>query len=187
MFNPSNYSTAEQTPGNLVVTARGSSLFGPGWLIGIPLGALLIAFLVAGSVRRLYASNAVRYPSATVESPDAKVRFFYRLFPAIGIGAAALFYGIGYTSGSITLNRSTNTATMTGKMTAFLPAQHRTVALDSITDATLDQKPNSRRIRLEGTHGQDLAFPIWSDRAGQQEAVDAINRFLQNGSKERQP
>ena len=102
----------------------------------------------------------------------------------IGVGAAIFFYAIGYTSGSITLDRSTNTATMTGKVTAFLPAQHRTVALDSIADATLDEKPNSRRIRLEVTHGQDLAFPVWSDRAGQQEAVDAINRFLQNGLQE---
>ncbi len=76
---------------------------------------------------------------------------------------------------------------MTGKMTAFLPAQHHAVPLATITDATLDEKPNSRRIRLEVTHGQDLSFPIWSDRAGQQEAFNAINQFLHNGQQEKQP
>ena len=98
-----------------------------------------------------------------------------------GVGGALFFWAVGYTSGSIELNRSTNTATITGRMTAFLPAQHRTVSLQSVAEATLDQKPNSRRIRLEVDQGQDLAFPIWSDRPGQQEAVDAINQFLQKG------
>ena len=83
-----------------------------------------------------------------------------------------------YTSGSIDLDRSTNQATMTGRMTAFLPAQKHSVDLSSINNAVLDEKPNSRRIRLVVSRGRDLAFPIWSSRAGQDEAVEAINEFL---------
>ena len=72
--------------------------------------------------------------------------------------------------------------TILTKGEAWLLGQH-TVPLNSITDATLDEKPNARRIRLEVTQGQDLAFPIWSDRRGQQEAVDAIKQFVQSGAR----
>jgi hypothetical protein len=182
MFGSSNYSTVGQGSGHLLVSAPGTSLFGPLWIIGIPIFMLLVAFLVAGSLRRNYVKNVAKYPQLTIKSVEPNIRFCYRLFSVIGVGGAIFFWALGYSSGSIELDRSTNTATINGKMTAFLPAQHRTVPLQSVTNATLDYKPNSRRIRLEVSHGQDLAFPIWSDRDGQDKAVDAINQFLQAGT-----
>ena len=68
-------------------------------------------------------------------------------------------------------------------MTAFLPARSQTVSLGNVDHATLDAKPNSRRIRLEMNHGSDVAFPIWSSRGGQDEAVRAINAFLGQASR----
>lgn len=180
MFGPSGYSAVEQGSGHLIVAAPGTSLFGAGWVVGFLAGSLLLAFLIAGSVRRNSIKLAAKYPQLSIPSPAKNIRLIYRITPAAGIVAALFFYAVGYTSGSITLDRSTNTAALTARMTAFLPAQHRTVALQSVTGATLDEKPNSRRIRLEVSGGHDLAFPIWTDRPGQEEAVDAINRFLQS-------
>ena len=51
MFDSSDYSCTQPAPGQLQVSAPGTSLFGVAWVIGIPLGALLIAFLVAGSLK----------------------------------------------------------------------------------------------------------------------------------------
>ena len=112
-----------------------------------------------------------------------KIRLSYYIGAAVTFGAPLLFYCIGYTSGSLDLDKSTNKVSLTAKMTAFLPAQTRTIGLDSVQSAVLDYKPNSRRIRLNVSNGQDLAYPIWSDRPGQQEAVDAINLFLQGSHK----
>ena len=178
MFGPNTYTALQQGSGHLLVSAPGTSLFGIWWLIGIPCFSVITAALIQGTLQRNYAKSVRQYPQLTIKPPTQDIRSMYGLFTVVGIGAALFFWAVGYTSGSLDLNRSTNTATMTGRMTAFLPAQKRTVPLNLVTDATLDKKPNSRRIRLEVTHGQDLAFPIWSDRPGQAQAVDAINQFL---------
>ncbi len=107
-------------------------------------------------------------------------------FWLIGIGGMLacllLFWAVSYSSGSIVLDRSSNSAVVQARMTFFLPAQTQSTRLDNIERAVLEYKPNARRIRLIANHGSDLAYPLWSGRPGQQEAVNAINSFL--GAKE---
>ena len=91
MFSPSSYSVVEQSAGHLIVTAPGTSLFGIGWLIGIPIGSLLLAFLIAGSLRRNYIKNVALYPQLSIESPAPNIRSTYRIIPAIGVGTAIFF------------------------------------------------------------------------------------------------
>jgi hypothetical protein len=83
-----------------------------------------------------------------------------------------------YTSGSDDLDQTSGVATMSAKMTMFLPSQTQTTPLSSLTGAVLDFKQNARRIRLTASNGNDMSYPTWCDRRGQQEAVQAINRFL---------
>ena len=111
MFAPAEYSTAQEAPGQFLISTPGHSWIGPVWFVGIPLAALLIAFLVTGATRLDYVNSVAQHPQPTIT-------------------------------------------------------------------AILDQKPNYRRMRLKVFQGDDLAFPVWSDRAGQQEAV---NQFLQAG------
>ena len=97
---------------------------------------------------------------------------------AVIAGIDAAQQRIAYSSGSTELDRRSNLATMRAKFTAFLPAGTGSIPLSSVDQATLEAIPNARRIRLIANNGKDLAFPLWTSRAGQAEAVGAINRFL---------
>ncbi len=178
MFESNVYTTTHSVPGHLTVSAPGSSLFGLWWVIFCLVLTPLLYLAVARSVRRTDAENRIKYPQLDLASSTASLAKLRNISAVLTLCVPVFFYCIGYTSGSIDLDRSTNQATMTGRMTAFLPAQKHSVDLSSINNAVLDEKPNSRRIRLVVSRGRDLAFPIWSSRAGQDEAVEAINEFL---------
>lgn len=96
----------------------------------------------------------------------------------IGFFSIGVWSLLAYSSGSIELDRRTNLATVRAKMTAFLPAETASMPLSAVDEATLESQPNARRIRLVGNGGEDLAYALWTSRAGQAEAVRAINRFL---------
>jgi hypothetical protein len=163
----------------LTVTVPPSSLFAS-W-IGLAIFLVLpISFLlVLHAAKRSEEKLRTQYPGHDSRSFEKRLRAGYVAFAAITIGTPLFFLAVGYSKGSIVLDRVTNRATVTTKMTAFLPSQLQSVDLTSVTGATLDFKPNSRRIRLNVTNGPDLAYPLWSDRAGQDKAVDAINHFLE--------
>jgi hypothetical protein len=172
VFADSAYVVTEVTPHHLLVTVPGSSL-GSSWLSLV----LLVIFLVmtyatSRTVWRLYQQE---------KSPEALRAYVWRYrVLGMGIGCAGLgvFWLVGYSSGSIELDRRSNLATMRAKFTAFLPAETGSVPLSDVDKATLDAKPNARRIRLVTNDGAGLGYPLWSDRQGQAEAVRAINRFL---------
>ena len=167
-----------QQPDRLTIAVPPSSLFAS-WIGLIIFLILPISFyLVLRTARHSEERLRAQYPSHDSNDFDRRYRLTRSGFWVISICAPLFFLAVGYSSGSIVLDRSTNRAIVTSKMTAFLPSQLRSVDLSSVTDAILDEKPNSRRIRLEVSHGQDLTYPMWSDRAGQEEAVNAINRFL---------
>ncbi|MGO4212665.1 hypothetical protein AB4043_17800, partial [Terriglobus sp. YAF25] len=100
--------------------------------------------------------------------------------------ALALFWAASYTSGSIALDRSAGTVAMQWRMSLFLPVRTNTGELKDLEEAVLDTKPNSGRIRLVARTGRDLAYPIWSHRSGQDEAVRTINQFLNASTEGRQ-
>lgn len=163
----------------LTVTVPPSSLFAS-W-IGLAIFLVLpISFLlVLHSAKRSEENLRAKYPGHDSRNFDKRLRAGYIAFVTIAICAPLFFLAVGYTQGSIVLDRATNRAIVRSKMTAFLPSRLQSVDLNSVTGATLDYKPNSRRIRLKVANGSDLAYPVWSDRAGQDEAVDAINHFLE--------
>lgn len=152
-----------QQQDRLVVSAPPTSLFASWLALGIYIGILLFFLLVLRHIKQLLGEI------------DA---FLYKVFGAVVILGPLFFLAIGYNSGSIILDRASNRATVRARMMLFLPAQAKSIDLSSVTNATLDGKPNARRIRLETAHGSDLSYPIWSDRSGQKEAVIAINNFL---------
>jgi hypothetical protein len=162
----------------LTVAVPPASLFASWVGIGVFLILWLSIFFTLHSVKRM--NEKFRRNPLTYRSQDGgkSLRLGYTIGAIVSIGAPLLFLALGYTSGSIVLDRTANRASMTSKMVLFLPSITRSVDLNAVTDARLDQKPNSRRIRLEVSHGRDLAYPMWSDRAGQEEAVNAMNQFL---------
>jgi hypothetical protein len=166
------YQIVSQSPAHLVISVPGASLLS-GWIaLALIVFLGLMIYTTSRSVRTVY--SGIRSPEEV-----ASLVMRYRLIGcAIAVGALGLFWLCAYSSGSIDLDRSANRAVMSSRMTAFLPAQTHSVPLDAVEQAILDTKPNASRIRLLVTHGNDLAYPMWSDRGGQQEAVDAINRFL---------
>lgn len=163
----------------LVVTAPPSSLFASRLGLGIFLLLWISLFWGMSAAKRSMEKLHRKYPQTfDAKNAEKRLRLGYAISTVIGIGTPLLFLAVGYTSGSITLDRNSNRATVTAKMTAFLPSQEHSIDLASVTGAILDEKPNARRIRLEASRGPDLTYPIWSDRRGQEEAVEAMNSFL---------
>lgn len=168
----SNFQILSETPNRITILAPSSSLLSP-WLALVIVAFLaLILFSAGRSTRRVLAS------SKTPAELSSYMLRFWIIGAGIGVGSLVLFWLISYSSGSIVLDRTQNVATMSAKMTAFLPSQSRSVPLESIQRATLDDETNAYRIRLVVVRGNDLSYPTWSDRSGQQEAVEAINQFL---------
>ena len=167
------FQVRESSATHLVITAPGSSML-MSWL-GMFLTVLLVVVV-------LTTSRTVRRVLATDRSPE-QVSTYVRNYRIIGLAGTAgillLFTGLFYSSGSIVLDRGTGIASMSAKMTAFLPTQSVSMPLGDVERASLDAKPNARRIRLFARSGHDIGFPLWSSRPGQQDAVDAINSFLQ--------
>jgi hypothetical protein len=166
------YRIAEESASRLVISVPGASLLA-GWL-GCTLGVILLltVYLTSRTVARV---------TAVEKSPEQAAQFVlrYRIAGvAITAGALLFFWAVSYSSGSITMDRATNQAVVQAKMTAFLPAQTLRAPLADVQSATLDTKPNSRRIRLLTNSGSDVGYPMWSSRTGQDEAVSAINHFL---------
>jgi hypothetical protein len=167
-----------QQPDRLVVTVPPSSLFASWVGLAIFLILPISFYFVLRSVKNSEQRLSAQYPSRDSSDFGRRYHIARTSFVMISIGAPLLFLTVGYSSGSIVLDRTANQASVTSKMILFLPSTTHSVDLNSVTSATLDEKPNSRRIRLEVSRGRDLAYPMWSDRAGQEEAVNAINRFL---------
>ena len=136
------YRIADATPDHLMITVPGTSL-GSSWISVILIAFFLVlAYTTSRSVARVYRA----------EKTALELRAYvwrYRII-VVGIGLAGLgaFWLLGYSSGSIELDRGVNRVTMHSKRTAFLPARTRSLPLSVIERATVDIKPNSARIRL---------------------------------------
>ena len=167
----------DQTPARITISAPSASLLSP-WLV---------LFMSAFFLLILYSASRSMHRTLTSSKSPAELSAYMLRFWVIGsgilLGALGLFWLISSNSGSIVLDRGANMATVRAKMSALLPAQSRTVPLDIVQSATLDFRPNARRIRLLVDHGSDLAYPIWTSRPGQEEAVAAINAFLERTGK----
>ncbi len=169
------FEISKQTSNHLTVSAPGAFLLSPLLALAIVAFFTLILYSASRSARRVLVS------SKTPAELSSYLMRFRLIGSGIGLASLGLFWLISYNSGSIVLDRAENVATMRTRITAFLPARQRSVLLDTVERAILDYKPNARRIRLVVSRGGDLAYPIWSDRPGQQEAVAAINAFLGHG------
>jgi hypothetical protein len=173
-----HFEVLQNTQEHLIIHASGSILLGF-WGIGF---FVLLSFVVwwrAGvTLRKQEAGFRIQYPELPPRDVDTTIRKMHRMAALISVVAIVAWILLSYTSGSIDLDQHTGVATMSAKMTLFLPAQTQTAPLSSLRGAVLDYKPNARRIRLTSSNGDDLSYPTWSDRSGQKEAVDAINRFL---------
>lgn len=183
MFGSSAFQAVQDSPRHLVVSSPGSSMFGAWFLLICLIFFPAIFGLIGRTMKKQDSKLRMQYPNSGIAPVSRKVYLVYLIGSAIAIGAPMFFWAIGYTSGSIDLDALTNKATVRAKMMAFVPAQTRTIDLSLVDRATLDYKPNSRRIRLTTLDGSDLAYPIWSDKPGQQEAVVAINHFLEAQTK----
>lgn len=162
----------DATPDHLMISVPGTSL-GSSWISVVLIAFfLLLAYTTSRSVRRIYVAEK------TPMELRAYVWRYRIIVMTIGLAGLGAFWLLGYSSGSIELDRETNRAMMRSKTTAFLPAQKQSVPLSAVERATLDMKPNSTRIRLITREDSDLGYPMWSDRPGQTEAVKAINHFL---------
>jgi hypothetical protein len=172
MLTQSAYVVSAMTPDHLLITVPPSSLLPP-WLAAVSFAIfVVITYTTSRSVWRVL---------RPLKSPEELHTYVWR-YRATGMGicffSLGTFWLLSSTSGSIELDRRTNLATMRAKFTAFLPAETSSVPLSAVDEATLDGQPNARRIRLVTNDGNDLGYPLWSDRPGQTEAVQAINRFL---------
>jgi hypothetical protein len=173
------YRIADATPDHLMITVPGTSL-GSSWISVILIAFfLLLAYTTSRSVTRIYRA----------EKTPLELRAYvwrYRIIVmTIGLAGLGAFWLLGYSSGSIELDRGANRVTMRSKRTAFLPAQTQSLPLAVVERAALDMKPNSARIRLITREDGDLGYPMWSNRPGQAEAVKAINHFLHPDSVEK--
>ena len=172
------FEVLQDKPRHLLIHAPGSILLGF-WGVGFfVLLSLVVWWPAAVTLRKQEARFRVQYPELPPRDVDTTVRKMYRMAALITAGAVAAWMLLPYTSGSIDLDQSSGVATMSAKMTLFLPAQTQISPLSSLTGAVLDYKPNARRIRLTASNGNDMSYPTWSDRSGQKEAVEAINHFL---------
>ena len=169
--------SVSHTGQHLIVSAPGSSLFSWFLVISIPLIALILLFMLRSQDKKAMELNA-QYPNGIKIDIAKRRTLFYSIAGPSLVALAAIFWAVGYTSASLVMDKPTNTAIMHVKMTAFVPSQEQTIPLSSVTGAVLDYKPNARRIRLTTNSGEDLAFPMWTSRGGQKEAVDAINAFV---------
>ena len=172
MLGSQEFHIAEQSASRLRIIAPGWS-FVQSWVTLVMLAVIApILFFALRSIRKM---------SALDKSPEqvAAIMSRERLL-AVGLIAVSLsiLWMLSYTRGEIDLDRGTNLVTMRSKVTVFLPEQVQTAPLNSVEEAWLDAKPNSRRIRLLRRHGPAITYPIWTDRPGQQQAVDAINSFV---------
>jgi hypothetical protein len=173
-----SFEVLQDRPGHLFVHAPASILLGC-WGVGFFVLLSLVVWWRAGvTLRKQEAGFRVRYPELPPRDIDTTVRKMHRMATLISAGAVVAWVVLSYTSGSIDLDQTSGVATMSAKMTMFLPPQTQTAPLSSLTGAVLDFKPNEGRIRLTASNGNDMSYPTWSDRSGQQEAVQAINRFL---------
>jgi hypothetical protein len=172
MFTNSAFVSTELTPDRLLITMPGSALGWPSLHLFIFSVFLVVTYASSRTVRR------VERPLIAPEKLNAYVWRYRAMMMGIGFLSIGVWSLIGYSSGSIELDRRANLATMRAKMTAFLPAETGSVPLSAVDEATLEAIPNARRIRLISNSGEDLAFPMWTGRAGQAEAVRAINQFL---------
>jgi len=166
------YVVSEITPGHLLITAPGSALGWPWLYIFFFVLFVIITCTTSRSVRR------AERPLIAPEKLDAYVRRYRVIMMGGSFFGLVAFWLVAYSSGSIELDRRDNLATMRAKFTAFLPAETGSMPLSAVDQAILDHQPNARRIRLISKSGADLAFPLWTGRAGQAGAVRAINRFL---------
>ena len=177
MLGSQEFHIAEQSASRLRIVAPGWS-FMQSWIgLVILLLPLVIIYTTSRTVRRVYAME--RSP-AEVAAGLARYRLAGLALLAVAVG---LLWMLSYTRGEIDFDRGTNVVTMRSKMTVFLPERVQTAPLSSVEEAWLDTKPNARRIRLLRHHGPDLAYPVWSDRPGQQQAVEAINAFTGKGAQ----
>ncbi len=180
MIGQSAFQIVERSGTRLVIAAPGQSLLS-GWL-AIVIGILLAAmfYFTGRSMARVFSAEKAPAEVATLV-------FRYRAFGlGITVMALALFWAASYSSGSIAFDRTAGTVAMQWRMSLFLPARTNTAELKDLEEAVLDSKPNSGRIRLVARTGRDLAYPIWSDRGGQDEAVRTINQFLNASTEGRQ-
>jgi len=166
------YRVTQATPNHLLITLPGASL-APLWFLLLLLAILL--FTTYGTSRTV---KRVLQSQKTPAELQAYISRFRMVGTTISFGSIGLFWLISYSSGSIDLDRSANRATMRAKMTAFLPAQTLSIPLAAVDHAIVDYKPNAARIRLVTQSNDDLGYPMWSDRRGQEEAANAINHFL---------
>ena len=167
----SSYQVLENTGSKLVVVMPASSLLSA-WLF--ILLAVITLVSVLGARHSIHKLNA-KYAGSVSLGAEQRTTW---LIPVCMGGLCFFFWAVSYTSGSLVFDRLSGKVAVSAKMTVFLPARTITGSLDNVDRATLDAKPNSRRIRLAMLHGSDLAYPIWTDRGGQEEAVQAINAFL---------
>ena len=175
------YRITEATPDHLMISMPGTSL-GSSWISVI----LIVFFFVmtyttSRTVQRIYRTQK------TTAELSAFVWRYRIILMTIGLAGIGLFWLVGYSSGSIELDRAANQAIMSSKTTAFLPARTQSLALSDVEEAVLDTKPNSARIRLITHRDGDLGYPLWTDRPGQAEAVKAINRFLHSAAGKNTP
>lgn len=173
LFDSSAYIVSDVTPDHLLITVPGIALGWPWLYVFFLILAVFITYTTSRSVRR------VQRPLAnSPEELNAYVRRYRVISTGIWVFVAIIWSLLAYSSGAIELDRRNNLATMRAKMTAFLPAQTGSIPLSAVDQATLEAIPNARRIRLIANNGHDLSYPFWTDRAGQAEAVRAINKFL---------
>ena len=172
MLGSQEFHIAEQSASRLRIVA-------PGWSFVQSWVTLVILAVIAPIL--FFALQSIRKMSAIDKSPEQVAAIMTRE-RLLGFGLIAvtlsILWMLSYSRGEIDLNREANVVTMRSKTTVFLPEQVQTAPLSSVEEAWLDAKPNARRIRLVRRHGSDMSYPIWTDRPGQQQAVEAINSFV---------
>jgi hypothetical protein len=166
------YVVSEATADHVLIIMPGSSLGWPWFHVFFFVLFVLVTYTTSRTVRR------VERPLIAPEKLDAYVWRYRAMMMGICFFGMGVWWLIASSSGSIELDRRANIATMRVKMTAFLPTSTGSIPLSAVDEATLESQPNARRIRLISNDGEDLAFPLWTDRGGQAEAVGAINKFL---------
>jgi len=172
-FGSDAYVVSEVTPDHLLITVPGSALGWPWLYVFFFVLFVVVTYTTSRSVRR-----AQRPLAKSPEELNAYVRRYRIIGSVLSFAGIGAFWLIAYSSGSIELDRRNDLATVRAKFTAFLPAETASMPLSMVNEATLESQPNARRIRLIGNSGKDLAYPLWTSRAGQAEAARAINRFL---------